>query len=97
MPDTSSRFLERIARTYRREHWDSMLRPLLTTWFCCAKQLGDVELSIRLLFEMMGHGLCSFIFFLLHLFTSQLSDVLEQEDTDQLQEDLLAVLQVFNT
>ncbi|EKM81164.1 hypothetical protein AGABI1DRAFT_37866 [Agaricus bisporus var. burnettii JB137-S8] len=49
------RFFERIARTYRREHWGSMLRPLLTTWHSCAKQLGDVELSIRLLLEMIGH------------------------------------------
>ncbi|KXN87455.1 Trafficking protein particle complex subunit 11, partial [Leucoagaricus sp. SymC.cos] len=51
------RFFERIARTYRREHWGSMLRPLLTTWYSCAKQLGDVELSIRLLFELMGHDI----------------------------------------
>lgn len=52
----SERFFERIARTYRREHWGLMLRPLLTTWYACAKQLGDVELSIRLLLEMMGCG-----------------------------------------
>ncbi|KAF5354759.1 hypothetical protein D9756_005506 [Leucocoprinus leucothites] len=69
------RFFERIAKTYRREHWGSMLRPLLTTWYSCAKQLDDVELSIRLLFEMMGH------------------DALDQNDTEGLQEDLIAVLQ----
>ena len=33
-----------------------MLRPLLTTWYACAKQLRDVELSIKLLIEMLGHG-----------------------------------------
>lgn len=53
-----NRFFERIAKTYRKEHWGSMLRPLLTTWYSCAKQLGHVELSIRLLLEMIGHGMC---------------------------------------
>ncbi|KIY69509.1 hypothetical protein CYLTODRAFT_372663 [Cylindrobasidium torrendii FP15055 ss-10] len=48
------RFFERIAKTYRRESWDTMLRPLLTTWYSCVQQLGDVELSIKLLLEMMG-------------------------------------------
>lgn len=56
--ESLDRFFERIAKTYRRERWGSMLRPLLTTWYSCAKQLGDVELSIRLLLEMMGHGVC---------------------------------------
>jgi len=50
------RFFERIAKTYRREKWNSMLRPLLATWYACAQQLGDVELSIKLLIEMLGHG-----------------------------------------
>jgi len=49
-------FFERIAKIYRREHWGEMLHPLLATWYACAKRLGDVELSIRLLLEMMGHG-----------------------------------------
>ncbi|KAF8918186.1 Gryzun, putative trafficking through golgi-domain-containing protein [Mucidula mucida] len=55
--DMAVRFFERIARTYRRESWDTMLRPLLTTWYACVQQLGDVELSVRLLIEMLGHGL----------------------------------------
>ena len=50
------RFFERIAKTYRREKWNDLLRPLLATWYACAQQLGDVELGIRLLLEMMGHG-----------------------------------------
>ncbi|KAF9012565.1 glutathione transferase omega-1 [Cyathus striatus] len=53
--DMAVRFFERIAKTYRREKWDSMLRPLLSTWYSCAQQLGDVELSIKLLVEMLGH------------------------------------------
>ena len=51
-----SRFFERIAKTYRREKWDAMLLPLLSTWYRCAQQLGDVELSVQLLIEMLAHG-----------------------------------------
>jgi trafficking protein particle complex subunit 11 len=51
-----SRFFERIARTYRREKWETMLRPLLTAWYQCAQQMGDVDMSVRLLVEMLGHG-----------------------------------------
>ena len=51
-----SRFFERIAKTYRREKWDAMLLPLLSTWYACAQQLGDVELSVNLLLEMLAHG-----------------------------------------
>ena len=53
--DMAVRFFERIAKTYRREKWDAMLRPLLATWYACAQQLGDVELSVQLLLEMLGH------------------------------------------
>lgn len=52
---TAVRFFERIAKTYRREKWYHMLRPLLVTWYACARQLGDVELCIKLLLEMMGY------------------------------------------
>ena len=51
------RLFERIAKTYRREQWDPLLRPLLATWYSGAQQMGDVELSVRLLFEMLGHGM----------------------------------------
>ena len=54
---TIYRFFERIAKTYRREHWQAMLTPLLSTWYACAQRLGDVELSIKLLIEMLGHGM----------------------------------------
>ncbi|KJA28858.1 hypothetical protein HYPSUDRAFT_33253 [Hypholoma sublateritium FD-334 SS-4] len=52
--DMAVRFFERIARTYRRERWSSMLLPLLSTWYACAQQLGDVELSIKLLIEILA-------------------------------------------
>ncbi|KAJ6631526.1 Gryzun, putative trafficking through golgi-domain-containing protein [Mycena sp. CBHHK59/15] len=54
--DLAVRFFERIAKSYRREKWGLLLRPLLSTWYACAQQLGDVELSIRLLVEMIGYG-----------------------------------------
>jgi len=50
------RFFERIAKTYRREKWNNMLRPLLSTWYACAQKLGDVGLMVMLLAEMIGYG-----------------------------------------
>jgi hypothetical protein len=50
------RFFERIAKTYRKEKWDDILRPLLSTWYACAQKLGDVELMVTLLVEMIGYG-----------------------------------------
>ncbi|KAH7883282.1 Gryzun, putative trafficking through golgi-domain-containing protein [Phlebopus sp. FC_14] len=54
--DMAVRFYERIAKTYRREKWNAMLRPLFSTWYVCAQKLGDVELIVRLLVEMIGYG-----------------------------------------
>ncbi|KAI0767041.1 Gryzun, putative trafficking through golgi-domain-containing protein [Fomes fomentarius] len=54
--DMAVRFFERIAKTYRRESWESLLHPLLSQWYKCAQQLGDVDLSVRLLVEMLGYG-----------------------------------------
>lgn len=51
-----NRFFERIAKTYRREKWGPLLQPILSIWYACAQQLGDVELSVKLLVEMLGHG-----------------------------------------
>ncbi|KAI6095077.1 Foie gras liver health family 1-domain-containing protein [Pisolithus sp. B1] len=48
------RFLERIAKTYRREKWSTLLRPLYTAWYACTQKLGDVELSVKLLVEMIA-------------------------------------------
>ena len=33
-----------------------MLQPLLKTWYACAQQLGDMELGVQLLIEMLAHG-----------------------------------------
>lgn len=52
----SLRFFERIAKTYRREKWNVMLRPLFTAWYACAQKLGDVELTVKLLVEMIAYG-----------------------------------------
>ncbi|KAL4064245.1 Gryzun, putative trafficking through golgi-domain-containing protein [Scleroderma yunnanense] len=54
--DMAVRFFERIAKTYRREKWNSMLRPLFTAWYACAQKLGDVELTVKLLVEMIAYG-----------------------------------------
>ncbi|KIJ65975.1 hypothetical protein HYDPIDRAFT_110092 [Hydnomerulius pinastri MD-312] len=54
--DMAVKFFERIAKTYRREKWNAMLRPLFSTWYACAQKLGDVELTVRLLVEMLGYG-----------------------------------------
>ena len=51
-----SRFFERIAKTYRKERWDMVLQPLLSIWYSCAQQTGNMELSVQLLLEMLGHG-----------------------------------------
>lgn len=52
--DRRLRFFERIAKTYRKEGWHALLKPLLATWYTCAQRMGNVELSIKLLIEMMG-------------------------------------------
>ncbi|KAG1830148.1 Gryzun, putative trafficking through golgi-domain-containing protein [Suillus variegatus] len=54
--DVAVRFFERIAKTYRREKWKHMLRPLLSTWYACAQKLSDVELMATLLVEMIGYA-----------------------------------------
>ncbi|OAX31943.1 hypothetical protein K503DRAFT_702885 [Rhizopogon vinicolor AM-OR11-026] len=54
--DVAIRFFERIAKTYRKEKWNDMLRPLLSTWYSCAQKLGDVELMVTLLVEMIGRA-----------------------------------------
>ncbi|KAL5512612.1 hypothetical protein ACEPAG_3265 [Sanghuangporus baumii] len=54
--EMSVRFFERITRTYGREKWGALLSPLLSTWYACSQQLGDVEMSVRLLVEMIVRG-----------------------------------------
>jgi hypothetical protein len=72
-----------------------MLRPLLSTWYACAQQIGDVDLSVKLLFEQLGQGH-------LHFLTTPpllmaLLDLSTTEDPNSIEEDLLAILKVcFN-
>jgi hypothetical protein len=75
-----------------------MLRPLLVTWYACAQRLGDVELSIRLLIEMLGHGKSP-----RHLSTNFklipnfISDAPDSDDPSSLEEDVIAVLKVSSS
>ena len=55
--DMAVRFFERIAKTYRRERWCSTQLPLFVTWHKCAQTLGDVELSVKILVEMLANGM----------------------------------------
>ncbi|KAG9008676.1 hypothetical protein FRB90_008778 [Tulasnella sp. 427] len=54
--ESAIRFFERIAKTYRREHWGSMLHSILLMWYDCARHLKDVELTVRLLYELLAPG-----------------------------------------
>jgi len=53
---SQTRFFERIAKTYRREGWREMLRSILSMWYECARHLGDVDLTVKLLLEMLTPG-----------------------------------------
>ncbi|KZT21090.1 hypothetical protein NEOLEDRAFT_1244812 [Neolentinus lepideus HHB14362 ss-1] len=92
--DMAVRFFERIAKTYRRESWGSMMGPLLSTWYACAQKLGDVELSVKLLIEMIGHGedgIDSVDVFVRSL-RRGVGTELGREDTSELAEDLQAIM-----
>ena len=71
-----------------------MLRPLLSTWHACAKQLGDVELTIKLLVELLGHGAYFVTTMQLYQVYLNLIDEPNSEDPSSLEEDLVAVLKV---
>ncbi|KAG8690818.1 hypothetical protein FRC11_008923 [Ceratobasidium sp. 423] len=57
--DLAVKFFERIARTYRTERWTELLRPALALWYDCARHLADIELSLRVLAEMLVPGMTS--------------------------------------
>ncbi|KAB5589557.1 Glutathione transferase omega-1 [Ceratobasidium theobromae] len=57
--DLAVKFVERIAKTYRSERWIELLRPALTLWYDCARHLADIELSLRVLAEMLVPGMTS--------------------------------------
>ena len=74
-----------------------MLMPLLSTWYRCVQQLGDMELSVQLLLEMLAHGKSEFYMFriisdlkIVHWSGTSAAD----DEPDAIQEDLLAVLKV---
>lgn len=50
------RFFERMAKTSRKDKWGRILRPILVMWYECAKRLGERELCVRLLMEMIASG-----------------------------------------
>ncbi|KAG8794879.1 hypothetical protein FRC12_020516 [Ceratobasidium sp. 428] len=57
--DLAVKFFERIAKTYRTERWTTLLRPALALWYDCARNLADIELSVRVLLEMLVPGMTS--------------------------------------
>jgi trafficking protein particle complex subunit 11 len=89
---SSLSFFERIAKTYHREKWYPMLRPLLSTWYACAQQLGDVEISVKLLVEQLGQGYSHLL--ALFFVIEEAIDVLGAEDPNSIEEDLLSILKV---
>jgi 3,4-dihydroxy-2-butanone 4-phosphate synthase len=55
-PFVITRFFERMAKTSRKDKWGRILRPILVMWYECAKRLGETELCVRLLMEMISSG-----------------------------------------
>jgi hypothetical protein len=52
--DQASRFLERIAKKYRNERWDTVLKPILNSWYESAKETGQTEACISILVERVS-------------------------------------------
>jgi hypothetical protein len=50
------KFFERIAKTYRKERWKTLLLPVLRMWCESAKRLGAVESCLMLMIEILGLG-----------------------------------------
>jgi len=55
-PETAVKFYERIAKIYKREHWDTLLRPVLSEWYTSCRQTGDIDTAAKLLVEMLCYG-----------------------------------------
>jgi len=89
------RFYERIAKTYRREQWGSLLQPLLSGWLACAQVLEDDELRVRLLVETLGHGWLVQLTATFDHTSLDALDIVKPEFANTLQEDLLATLKVI--
>ena len=88
------RFLERIAKTYRRERWESILHPLLSQWYMSAQKMGGVDLSVKLLVEMLGHGTPLAMQDVSYPLFSICPGPKAEDDSNTLQVNLLTVLKV---
>ncbi|CAG8562050.1 3931_t:CDS:10 [Ambispora leptoticha] len=56
------KFFERIAKTYRKENWHSILESILRLSLKCARELGDWENVIKYLIELLSDLTCNFQF-----------------------------------
>ena len=86
------KFFERIAKTYRRERWKSLLRPVLRMWCDSARRLGAVESCLILMIEMLGvseyMGRSRFLGYFL------MGDWLGDDEDGDLSQDIMEILKV---
>ena len=52
----SLRFFERIAKSYRKDGWNTILREILLLSFACAKNLGKTDSAITYAAELLSDG-----------------------------------------
>ncbi|CAI2164898.1 20189_t:CDS:10 [Funneliformis geosporum] len=52
--ETALKFFERIAKTYRKEHWHTILESILRCSLKCAKELGGWENVVEYLVELLS-------------------------------------------
>lgn len=52
----ASRFCQRIAKTYKKENWNPVLRAIRDIWYEAARLTGSVESAATLLLDMMSPG-----------------------------------------
>ncbi|PKC06517.1 hypothetical protein RhiirA5_419462 [Rhizophagus irregularis] len=52
--ETALKFFERIAKTYRKEHWHTILESILRWSLVCAKDLGTWEKVVDYLIELLS-------------------------------------------
>lgn len=72
-----------------------MLITLLSAWYKCAQQLGNVELSVKLLVEMLAEKSSSYtVLSTIFIFSYHIDDQGNQDEEYQAPEDLLAILKV---
>jgi hypothetical protein len=94
---TLCRFFERISPTYNLEKWGLVSRTLLKTWYACSQQLGNVNMSVRLLLQLITKASGAYLerLILVEFAKSGLwSASVESEEGDTQVEDLYAILKV---